>query len=468
MTFTFENYHFDQESKILTCTYSDHGHQFIETVNFSALPISPDIFSQKNFPQILDQACQGYFLIAGISYFKAFLSPEIKFSSQVTKKIHWTENKKNFFEKVYHHGLGEYFYENKIDPKGKINFPKKFSVGTPLVGTQGQTQDLALQGSLLPLGGGKDSLTSAHLLQKYDKKFTTWTVDSNQKFKKQASLIGVPHTQISRKISPHLIELNKSQKALNGHVPISAIWAFSSIISALLLQKKYVILSNEHSANEATRKYLGMDINHQYSKSLQFEKDFQNYLSENISKEIFYFSLLRPLREIQIAKIFCQENLAEKFLKNFSSCNRNFHITKKTSQNIPTDKGHKGGLIKQDLKGFFWCGKCPKCAFVSSIFAPHLKPENLWKIFNGKNLFTDPKLKKTFLGLLGFEEEKPFECVGEITEVRYSLWQARKKFPEVLKFFPSNFSDKDLENFRPNQKFPHKIPQEFREIINNI
>lgn len=452
MAFVFENYRFDQDTLILECVYSDRGYEFVERVDFSALEVSSVVFSQENFIEVLDKACQGYFLMAGISYFKAFVSSEVRFSSEVSQKIYWTEDKKNFFEKVYYHGLGEFFCENEIDPVGKINFPKTFSVEESIVSVHfGQAQGLPLQGALLPLGGGKDSLTSAHLLKKFDKNFVTWTVDSDAKFERQAELLGTPHCKVARKISHKLIELNKSGEAFNGHIPISAIWAFLSVISALLLGKQYVVLSNEHSANEATLEYLGMDVNHQYSKSLAFEEDFQQFVGENISAEISYFSLLRPLREIHIAQIFCEEGVWEKFVGNFSSCNRNFHIDKKLQR-----------------ENFFWCGECAKCAFVACIFAPYLVSEKLWGLFGGKNLFRDLALRETFLGLLGFDGDKPFECVGEIAEVRWSLWSVREKYPEVLRFFPDNFSDKDLENFDPRQKFTHKIPDEFRDILESV
>ena len=46
-------------------------------------------------------------------------------------------------------------------------------------------------------------------------------------------------------------------------------------------------------------------INHQYTKSFEFEKDFHLLLKRTVHPDIEYFSMLKPLYEIQISKI-CQ------------------------------------------------------------------------------------------------------------------------------------------------------------------
>ena len=60
--------------------------------------------------------------------------------------------------------------------------------------------------------------------------------------------------------------------------------------------------------------------------------------------------------------------------------------------------------------------------------APFLKADELKNIFGGKELFTDPNLNDTFKGLLGIDGvPKPFECIGEIEELRtaYKMAQSR-------------------------------------------
>lgn len=64
-------------------------------------------------------------------------------------------------------------------------------------------------------------------------------------------------------------------------------------------------LSNESSANESTVK--GSTVNHQYSKSFKFEEDFHRYEAEYLPGSAYYFSMLRPLSEFQIARFFAQQ-----------------------------------------------------------------------------------------------------------------------------------------------------------------
>jgi len=67
------------------------------------------------------------------------------------------------------------------------------------------------------------------------------------------------------------------------------------------------VLSNEKSANEENTIWNGLKINHQYSKSGEFEKYFRSYVENNISKNINYYSKLRDRYEIEIAEIFAKE-----------------------------------------------------------------------------------------------------------------------------------------------------------------
>ena len=183
-----------------------------------------------------------------------------------------------------------------------------------------------------------------------------------------------------------------------------------------------------------------MNINHQYSKSLEFESDFQNYVRENISPDVNYFSFLRPLSELKIAEVFCK-NFLEKYSDNFSSCNANFRITDR----------------EDDWR---WCCKCPKCAFVFLLFAPFVEREKLIEIF-GDNLFAREDLWKTFAQLLGQQDNKPFECVGEVEEVKRSLQLAQEtgQWNELEKF-PLETSD-----YNEHQWHQHLMPSHFENIL---
>jgi hypothetical protein len=192
-----------------------------------------------------------------------------------------------------------------------------------------------------------------------------------------------------RYLDPLLFDLNK-KGFLNGHTPFSSIVAFNSLLAAHLTNSKYIALSNEASSNEPT--VPDSTVNHQYSKSILFENDFRNYVSNYINDELNYFSFLRPLSELQIAKLFSK---FEHQYNAFKSCN-------------------VGG------KNNIWCCSCAKCLFTYIILSPFITQTKMKEIF-GKNIFDDDKLKNELDKLSGVENIKPFECVGTVEEVNIAL-----------------------------------------------
>lgn len=216
-------------------------------------------------------------------------------------------------------------------------------------------------------------------------------------------ILGKTPIVIKRVIDRKLFELNR-QGAYNGHIPVSAIYAFLSVFAATVYDYRYVVVSNERSANYGNVKYLGLMINHQWSKSMEFEKLFQNYVANFITPDIQYYSLLRTMTELEIAEQFVKY---PKYFLAFSSCNRNFTISK--------------GILAGK-----WCGECPKCAFVFTGLAAYLPKEKVVRIF-GKNLLEDKSLVKVFKQLLGVADIKPFECVGTPQEMKQAMHLIKNK-----------------------------------------
>lgn len=395
--FYFEKTSFNREKKKLTLYYSlGKEVSFEESFTFH-LPLAKNIDEE-----VLKRSIYNLFIMTGISYWKTTLSPKI-----VLEEGFLTQDQAEFFRHVWKQGLGEFFYTNDIDPV-EPNFP------TTKANQEKYISQTEYTGTILPMGGGKDSLVTATLLKDEDKygDIHTLTVGNYNFIKKQSEKLGYHHWWIERKISPELIRLNK-EGALNGHIPISALWASLFVVVAALTNKKYVALSNEASANTGNTHWKGMDINHQYSKSLDFEEQFQNHIEQNICSKINYLSYLRPYKEIEIAKIF-SEKCWNDFKHDFTSCNRNFHFTK-------------------DAPKTRWCCNCPKCAFVFLIFAPFVKREELIEVFR-ENLFEKPELHDTFLELLGKKDIKPFECVGEIEECQEAMKIVSNRWPETKQF----------------------------------
>jgi hypothetical protein len=240
--------------------------------------------------------------------------------------------------------------------------------------------------------------------------FDTCTfVKDNPLYEQVNAIIGTPRLFISRKMDPLLFKMN-TESYYNGHVPISGIIAFTLTVVAYLYDYKYLVMSNEKSANEGNTEMDGMVINHQRSKSLEFEKTFDEYVHKYISPDVEYFSLLRGMYEVRIAQEFAKY---PQYFTTFSSCNANFKIL------APLRKGEAELEAKQgDLSPHskLRCGKCPKCVFVYTMLRPRITHEQTLQIF-GKELYEDASLESVFKELLGISGIKPFECVGTNEEM---------------------------------------------------
>lgn len=259
-------------------------------------------------------------------------------------------------------------------------------------------------GTLVPVGGGKDSCVTLELMMALGEPFTTYQVNHiisadavvrlcNEARIKAGSLES-PEKPLSyvatRTIDPALLALNK-QGCMNGHTPFSAIVAFSGVIAAYLLGCEYIALSNESSADEST--VAGLSVNHQYSKSGEFEYMFDQYIRELTDSEIHYYSALRPLSELQIAELFSKR--CDRYFSVFRSCNA----------------GSKTGV---------WCCSCSKCLFVYIVLLPFLGVETLREIFK-EDLLDKPSLEPEFRKLAGIDPDKPFDCVGTRAETVAAL-----------------------------------------------
>ena len=390
-----------------------------------------------NFKPINDKVRNIVFnmgMIEAMSYFKATCSPQF-----LIKCGSLDDFQKEWFKKLFYLGLGEFRYRNNIniDQDSFVNFD---NYGEAI---KVESEEDLLSGILIPIGGGKDSNVTMEILKKYNEESLAFRIGKNEVADECARLGGFNDdrvVEIKRTIDKDLLELNK-RGFLNGHTPFSAVVAFNTYLCAYLLGKKNVALSNENSANESN--VVGENINHQYSKTIEFENDFRDYADRYLKGNVNYFSLLRPLSELQIAKLFSRY---EKYHKVFKSCN----VGSKSSP-------------------WIWCCNCPKCLFVYSILSPFLYKDKLVEIF-GQDMFENTLLLSTFIELCGYGEIKPFECVGTYSEVRYAVSETIRKYedkpnlPYLLKYYYEHFELSD-ENPLNDYNEDHNVPKEFENLL---
>lgn len=409
--------------------YSFDKHNFTEELIWH-LPAG------KNITKVPESAFFALHITLGLSYYKLAVAPKITVKSGALNS-----EQKNFWQTAYKKGLGEMFFQNQIDFRDLINF---FAEGE----TKNELDNQPKSGNLLCLGGGKDSLVAAEILLQNQIDFTPLIFGNNQIAREQTKKLHKAPIIIERKLDPKIFELNQTGKYYNGHVPFSFILAFSTLVAAIATGAKSIIVANESSANCGNTEFLGMEINHQWSKTIEAEKLISGYIKQFVSSEVDYFSLLRPFNELKIAEIFVKNG---EFFQDFASCNANFKQ-------------------KNALKEQKWCNNCPKCAFVFALFSTFLNREQLKTIF-GENLFEKESLRQVFKDLYEENNLKPFECVGEKREVQAALESAIQQEQPTEKeivlqdFRQANKPKIDLQKLL-DERGEANLPLEFSKIIN--
>jgi hypothetical protein len=390
---------------------------------------------EKISEEVLENLAFHIGMVELISYWKAACPPKVMIRAGFLN-----EEQVAWWKKLYYHGLGEFFFLNGIKTDGQ-HFMEIVSKGEAVTVAQVPLDNNKV---LVPVGGGKDSVVSLELLKNSRFAVHPFLLNPREAGLRTIAIAGFSEEEsvvVHRKLDPMLLRLNESG-FLNGHTPFSALLAFVSSFTAILSGTGNIALSNESSANQST--VPGSKINHQYSKSFEFEQDFNHYLKKYVHPGLRYFSFLRPLNELQIAALFSR---FPQHHFSFRSCN----VGSKTDS---------------------WCCQCSKCLFTYVMLTPFLSQEKLEKIF-GNNLLKDNTLASIMDELDGKAAVKPFECVGTPEEVSAAVQRAaetgmaEQQWP-LVKRVAENKEWNDPENF---QKLLHHfnsenlLPARFLEII---
>ena len=368
-------------------------------------------------------------MIELISYWKIACPKQV-----IVKPFALDEEQVKWWKKLYFNGLGEFFYVNGIQTS--IN---EFMTLTSFRAERSVVEKSHLkEQTLIPVGGGKDSVVTLELLKNC---IPAIPLIINPRGATNNCVAAAGYTEeqtaiIKRTLDPTMLKMN-AEGYLNGHTPFSAMLAFYTVLLGFATKSKYIALSNESSANEPT--VPDTEINHQYSKSVAFENDFRHYVKKYIDTDIQYFSFLRPLNELQIAKFFSR---AKDYHKVFRSCNAG----------SKTDS---------------WCGKCPKCLFTWLALSPFLKRSELTDIF-GKDLLKDNDLRHTLDQLDGSVEVKPFECVGTVGEVRAcvnKILQTDDNLRDTILDGVTKTDDMTVEDYVAQFDEANNLPELFKNIM---
>jgi UDP-N-acetyl-alpha-D-muramoyl-L-alanyl-L-glutamate epimerase len=429
-TFAFTSYELDPKRKQAVFRY-EIRFEDRPTMAFSETVIFPREFSLSDVPSgLLENVLVSVHIMLGISYYKLYCPKEIVSIAPLS------EDQAVFWNTVYRKGLGEFFFRNGIDPSGLIAFPYvKGVVARPFPLKKWNDR------SLVGIGGGKDSIVAGELLKGNGEDVTALLIETQRHSPVSNRVVeemGVPSMRILRLLDEALFE--KHEGAHNGHIPISAVFAMLGYLTAVLYDYARVVVGNEYSSNFGNVTYAGEEVNHQWSKSSEFEDLFRRYANAYFSPDITYFSLLRPFHEIRIAKMFSKHT---EYFPYFTSCNRSFRVHESRPDTL-------------------WCGECAKCVFVFTLLSAFLTEKDLLRVF-GRNLFDDKNLVPLFGDVLGFGDMKPFDCVGTFEEARAALYLSAEKYGEsvIMRTFMPRIGDasgllEDVSRYRDAPVLPDR------------
>ena len=204
--------------------------------------------------------------------------------------------------------------------------------------------------------------------------------------------------EVHRAVLPELLAMNDSGEFLNGHTPYSAYLALAAMLIGYLRGNDMIVAGNSRSDDEPNvAEYLTRPVNHQWTKSAEYERGLQDYAARWLPGAPSYCSPLRPLYELQIIRSLAP-HMDEYF--QTQSCNK--------------------------LKGSGWCLRCAKCAWVFLATTALFGRETAIAKAGG-DMLTNPELSGLYLAMAGLDGDKPFECTGTESEVRAAIVTAAQQ-----------------------------------------
>jgi UDP-N-acetyl-alpha-D-muramoyl-L-alanyl-L-glutamate epimerase len=434
--FIFEHYRYDPVELSLSLHYRfGGGPSFEEKLAFDFTPRT--LSAAAN--QVLDRIFRLIFLLSGISYYKAFVP-----QTMICEAFPLDSRTTGFLQEFYEKGLAEFAFKNRLSLRNHIRFRSEAAFPSLPIAL-----DLPRR-TCVPVGGGKDSIVTIECLKRGGEPIMLFSLGEADPIRECIATAALPFIGVRRRLDSALFELNKAG-ALNGHIPITGIVSAIALAGAVLAGCDAVVMSNEHSASAPNLNIGDVEVNHQFSKSFEFEQAFSEYIHTHVSPSIAYLSLLRPYSEIEIARRFSRY---PEYFGIFRSCNAAFRQSR-------------------SARACKWCCDCPKCRFVFLALAPFIAKADLIGIF-GCNLLNDESQRAGFAALCGLAEHKPFECVGEVSESAavmshlssHSDWKGDAVVRQLNSAFPS-LRQRNLAEFQElfRIRHPHRVPASYLAML---
>lgn len=377
--FTFPSYSIDFATGEVLFDYAltgpDGEQRFTEVITLP-LPAEPVTDATA---ATLARVLELLHVVAGVSYYKAAAPPRLVLPAPLgTAAV-------ELVTAVYTKGLAEYAYRNELPHV--LELRPEVPSGTVDPAAPVDNSD---RRPLSAVGGGKDSIVTLEALRHAGLDPVPFSVNPNHVIVSVNEASDLVPLAARRRLDPVLFELNAAG-ARNGHIPVTAINSLIAVATAVLHGLGPVVMSNERSASDPNLIWNGHEINHQWSKGVEAEGLLRAALAEHAGLTEPYFSLLRSLSELHIARLFAE---IDRYDAVVTSCNAAFKLRDASER---------------------WCRDCPKCRFVFLAMAPFMPRERLTGIFGG-DLLADESQVPGYRELLGIDGHKPFECVGEVEE----------------------------------------------------
>lgn len=381
VTFVFDDYQVIADSLAFHYSYRDAGGTVIGRFEESYTLPQP---INANDP-VVQYVLQQLHVILGVSYYKSLLG-------QVELPYKVSPAEAEYYNTVYHEGLGEFAYINKLtEPIRPFRSDSR---------QDRAAVPLQLAGGLLGIGGGKDSIVAAELLKACELDVAVLDVATRENRGQAGAVMdasGLRQLTIGRYVDTGIVGFTQKHGGMNGHVPFSVFLAWLGVLMAVTSGRKYVMMANEAATSSGNVEWNGREVNHQWAKSFDAEKLTLDFIHRHISPDLWYFSPIRPYGSLAVMALFVQ--LGQPYYGVFTSCNLVLRIDPNARPN-----GR-------------WCTQCAKCLSTWLLLSPWMTIAQMDDIF-GRNLYTDETLRPTLEALLGLSGHKPLDCVGTTEELR--------------------------------------------------